>query len=58
MAVNMVSEALAPWDRITRFEFGVEKATVNFVKSTGGTSGARPIENLIWVMFALSVEIP
>jgi hypothetical protein len=57
-AVKTVAEELAPWVRITRFEFGVEKATDNFVKSTGGAPGAIPIENLISVIVALSGESP
>jgi hypothetical protein len=58
LAVNTVSEALAPWERITRFEFGVEKAIVNFVKSTGGAPGARPIENLISEIVASLADSP
>lgn len=58
LAVNTVSEAFVPWDRITRFEFGVEKAMVNFVKSTGGAPGARPIKNLISVIVALFPDSP
>jgi hypothetical protein len=54
----MVWEAFAPMDRITRFEFGVEKATVNLVKSTGGAPGARPIENLISEIVALLDDNP
>jgi hypothetical protein len=57
-SVNMVSEAFVPWDRITRFESGGEEATVNFVTSTVGAPGARPIENLISEIVASLADSP
>jgi hypothetical protein len=54
----MVSDAFSPWNRITRFEFGVEKATVNFVKSTDCAPGADPIENMISEIVSLLADSP
>ena len=58
LAENSVRDELLPSVRMTGAVEGVEKTTFNFVKSIVGAPGARPMENLISVIFASSAEMP